>query len=113
MKLGILITFSLVAAMVAFADGEEKKGIPTPWEVLIVKPEVRDNQRIEIDGYLKITSLGDNSYRFQLFMDQDSMKQNRDFRFLEINEQAFLKALTNSGIAGNANILKLHQNFLL
>ena len=46
-------------------------------------------------------------------MDQDSMKQNRDFRFLEINEQAFLKALTNSGIAGNANILKLHQNFFI
>jgi hypothetical protein len=95
------------------AGDESGLGMPTPWELLVVKPEAINNRRLQIDGYLKVSINNDGSFTFQIFSDRDSLQHNRDFKFLEIESSEFIKALELSKIKGLKAIQDLDRMYIV
>lgn len=110
-KLFLISAFLLIANVSAQPEGGE--GRPVPWEALIVNPDRLDNERVQLDGYLKVKVLDVNRYEFLLYMDKDSMDRRRNFRFVEIDSREFMKALAQSGIEGLDNTQALDRQFLI
>lgn len=90
----------LVGGPSAIFAEEAIKARPVPWEVILVNPDKFDGEGIQIDGYLRVIYTDDGSCEFELYTDKDSLEKRRDFRFLEIDKEDFLKALGKNDLRG-------------
>lgn len=100
----------LVVSTASLAD-QSKKGLPVAWENIIVNQGKFEKKRIQIDGIIRVLVSGVNSYEFRLYLDRESLENDRDFRFIDLDPERFVKDLGNINVTGLRLIQELNGKY--